>query len=450
MRPVQTELGHIQTWFRRLALARPRVRLVLRHGRRQLLDYQATSDRTQRVAAVLGRQVYEHLYRIDWKDEGIEISGLVSDPYETRSDSQAVHFIVNGRWVKDRVLLQAAAEASRAVLPPGRWPVAVIWLELAPAEMDVNVHPQKVEVRFRSPLTVRKALVQALTRLWAAAPWLPGTKSYVLGENSSGRAAVKTSPQAAERGPVRPPVRLSEERRALRTGHRPGTARPATAHALWQPATTATGCDAVSPQAADVAVERLPLHMWNLVGQLWNTYILLSDGDTLVVIDQHAAAERIAFQRLLEQCERGSVQSQRLLHPVLVDVEPEHAATFERWKDKLDELGFDVEQFGPATLKLAAVPAVLGTAAPDVLLRDTLGELACGQDAVSWERARNEVLSTMACHGSVRAGQRLGERQIRALVEQLEAIDFAGTCPHGRPVLVTFGKDQVGSWFGRT
>ncbi|RME28477.1 MAG: hypothetical protein D6806_02800, partial [Deltaproteobacteria bacterium] len=447
LRTVQTELGHVQNWFRRLALARPGVRLVLKHGKRQLLDYQATADPSQRVSAVVGRQVYEHLYPVEWEDEGLKIRGLVSDPYETRSDSGSVHFIVNGRWIKDRVLLQAMAEATRAVLPPGRWPVAVVWLDLEPSTLDVNVHPQKVEVRFRSPMQVRKALVHALSRLWAAAPWLPGTKSYVLGESKGGPGNSTATGKVREVGPDRPPMRVfttsSNDALPLR-GRRNGDQVVAAPGAPVR-AAGHQGIDFRREEGED-----LPLHMWTIVGQLWNTYILLSDSEKLVVIDQHAAAERITFQRLVEQSERGGVPSQRLLMPVLVDVENEHAGSFEKWKDRLYELGFEAEAFGPSTLKLSAVPALLGDAMPEALLRDTLSELSAWESVASWERARDKVLSTMACHASVRAGQRLGEQQIRALLEQLESIDYSGTCPHGRPVVVSFTRDQVGSWFSRT
>jgi DNA mismatch repair protein MutL len=192
------------------------------------------------------------------------------------------------------------------------------------------------------------------------------------------------------------------------------------------------------------------MHEWRLVGTLWDTYLLVAYADRLVVVDQHAAAERITFERMRRSLDQGRVQTQRLLVPAQVELDAEAVSVLESQRERVAQVGFELEPFGPATVNVTAVPALLSGAPVGKLVRDVLDELAEVGGGAPWEQARLEVIGRMACHASVRAGQSLSEEKVRALLQQLEEIDFSGTCPHGRPVLVEFDKSEVAHWFLRT
>jgi len=188
---------------------------------------------------------------------------------------------------------------------------------------------------------------------------------------------------------------------------------------------------------------------WQWLGSLWNTYLLFAHGEELVIIDQHAAAERITFQKLRAARKTGRVASQRLLIPETVELDRRRLSALESGREKLCELGFELEPFGPAAAKISAVPAELARAAPRVLVEDLLDHLDEDRLQSGWEALEEELLARLACHGSVRAGQRLTEDEGRALLENLQQIDFGASCPHGRPVAVRYSRAQMESWFQR-
>jgi len=192
-----------------------------------------------------------------------------------------------------------------------------------------------------------------------------------------------------------------------------------------------------------------PLHEWQLVGRLWNTYLLLCDRERLVVVDQHAAHERVTFERLRAAAARDGVRQQRLLVPVQLELGPAGAEAAAAERERLAAVGIEIEPFGPSVISVKAVPALLAEVPVVELVRDALDELAESEAAGAWEQRRLAVLSRMACHGSVRAGQVLGEAEVRSLLEQVEAIDYGALCPHGRPVLVSFDRREVERWFHR-
>jgi DNA mismatch repair protein MutL len=429
LRTVPTEMSHIQAWLSRLALAREDVHMILGNDQRRLLDAPATSDLTQRAAAVLGREVFEHLHPVAHEEEGTTVTGLVSDPYYTRANPKGIYLFVNGRFVRDRLLQHALMAGYQTVVPQGRFPVVVLRLRMDADTVDVNVHPQKTEVRFSDTQRIHRTLSAAVAGVLARAPWLKNTRTYVL-QSSAGSDSGRSRDHA------------SQVREALsRYHHSVGMATPGPSPVPVDRAPTAPGVD---------PAEEAPLSDWKLVGTLWNTYIFLSCATGLVVVDQHAAAERITFERLKSHSAASPVPVQRMLVPMQVELDGASMACLESHLERITELGFEVDPFGPATVNVTAVPAQLAHAPVGQLLRDVLDELSdVGVDA-SWERARLDVIGRMACHASIRAGKALSETEIRSLLSQLEKVDFAGTCPHGRPVLVRLGKAEVEHWFLRT
>ena len=470
LRTQATELGHIQAWMGRLALVCPAVHLRLEHGGRTLLDAPATGDAAQRAAAILGREVFEHLHPVAYREEGIEVGGLACDPEHSRPNARAVQLFVNGRYVRDRMLQHAVMDAYRTVLPAGRYPTVLLKIEMDPALVDVNVHPQKTEVRFGDTRLIHRVVQTAVAEVLAAAPWMRKGRTYRLG--SGGGLAEDGSPGSGGR---QEHGRARQVREALgryqrfrqgegsrepwrspgfsgaRTGSVPGTTTPQRGETAQAPGQTAPAPGALDvPEDFGAGKTELPLSQWRLVGTLWNTYLLLASSGRLVVVDQHAAAERITFERLRAGFVAGRVESQRLLVPAQLEVGGDAEAVCAEHRARLEQVGFEIEPFGPGVVKVAAVPALLSRAQVAPLVRDVLDELAERAEASPWEAACLEVLGRMACHGSVRAGQVLSEQEIRALLAQLERIDYAGTCPHGRPVLVSFPRPGVERWFHRT
>jgi DNA mismatch repair protein MutL len=448
LRTAATEMGHISAWLTHLGLARPRVHLRLEHNGRKVIDAPGNAELAQRVAALLGREAYEHLHPIADEQPGIRVSGLVSDPGHSRRNTRGIHLFVNGRFVRDRLLQYAIMDAYRTVLPERRYPLVVLRLDLDPELVDVNVHPQKTEVRFADGRRVQRALAAAIGQTLAASPWAEAL-SPALAEQPGRRYRLDGGPRPA----ASPQAAAAAERvraalgRFDRGGPGPGAPRPASPGAARAPAAPGP-----RPPAAlrprDEAPGR-PLHEWQLVGQLWNTYLLLCDRERLVVVDQHAAHERVTFERLRAAAERDGVRQQRLLVPLQLDLGPAGAEAAAAEGERLAAVGIDIEPFGPGVVSVKAVPALLADAPVAELVRDALDELAESEAASGWEQRRLAVLSRMACHGSLRAGQALSEAEVRSLLEQVEAIDYGALCPHGRPVLVRFGRGEVEHWFHR-
>jgi DNA mismatch repair protein MutL len=415
LRTSATEMGHIQAWFTRLGLLRPEVHFRLEHGGRMLCDAPPAPDLAQRAAVLLGREVFEHLFEVAYRQDGLGIQGLVSSPEHSRSNARWIFLFVNGRFVRDRLLLHAVMEGYRTVLPPGRFPVVILQLQMDPEKVDVNVHPQKTEVRFEDTQEIHRAFTVAVAEVLAKAPWVRGkpSRTYVV---------------------HKAPERAAGVREALARYN--ASASRGTRSFSWTP--------------QEPSREELPMHEWRLVGTLWDTYLLVAHGDRLVVVDQHAAAERIAFERMRRSLDAGRVQVQRLLVPEQIELDAGAVLVFQSQRERIVQVGFEMEPFGPAVVNVTAVPALLTEAPLKTLVRDVLDELSDVGPGAPWEKARLEVIGRMACHASVRAGQSLSGEKVRALLMQLEEIDFAGTCPHGRPVLAEFDKSEVARWFLRT
>jgi DNA mismatch repair protein MutL len=448
MRTAATELAHIQSWIMRLGLVRPEVHFRLEHNTRTLLDAQGTQDLAQRAAVLLGREVFEHLHSLATGDGDLQVSGLISAPSLSYANAAQIHLFVNGRFVRDRSLQHAVSEGYRTILPDGRYPLVVLRMAIAPNLVDVNVHPQKVEVRFVDGQRVHAFLSGAIAEILARSPWLKGTRVYQL--RSAGSQAVEKREGAGTQSytnRVRDALARFEHSTAWTSGAsrsqsgfiEPGRLSPKGAASFAQRPQPA--------QTSFVASERL--RDYELIGRLWDTYILLVHGDHFILVDQHAAHERITFERLRAAVDQDQIRSQRLLIPLQLELDGRFMAVAEAETTRLSDLGFETTPFGPQTIAVNAVPALLVDAPIEPLLRDVLSELWEFEKGASWESARLEILSRMACHTSVRAGQFMEEAHIRALLTSLEEVDFAGCCPHGRPVLVELNRSDIDRWFGR-
>jgi DNA mismatch repair protein MutL len=455
-----TEASHAVEAVRRLAFAWPEVGFRVTVDGRTALDL-APADRAGRAAALLGRDFAAAAVPVqgNWPDLALE--GLAALPTHNRATATEQHLVVNRRPVRDPLLRAALRVAYRDVLAAGRHPVAALFLEIPPDAVDVNVHPMKTELRFRDSAGVRGALIASLRRAlgtgagvgitrsgWdaggAADPaWPsragqsvemePGVDTSVTW--SDGSATQARAPGFAEAGFAFSPqaaARLVQPRFALPPG------------AMTLPAEAPAGAASLAAGAAEGPLGR-PL------AQLLDTYILAEAPDgALVLVDQHAAHERLTHERLSAQLVAGGVRSQPLLLPAVVDMPAADAERLAGRAEELARLGLEIELFGAGAILVRALPALLGTPEPAPLLADIAAELADWEESTALERRLDAAVARLACHGSVRAGRRLNPAEMAALLREMEATPRAATCSHGRPTFLRLGAGDLARMFGRT
>ncbi|MGH7106416.1 MAG: DNA mismatch repair endonuclease MutL [Acetobacteraceae bacterium] len=412
----RTEAEHAETAVRRLALAAPGVAFRLASDGCVVFDLPA-QDSPARTAALLGPEVAARLLPVQAERGQLRLAGFAAAATLTRATTSGQFLIVNGRPVADPVLQTAVRVGYRPVIANGRKPIVALHLTLPPEEIDVNVHPAKSELRFRDPAAARALVIGALTRaLGASAASLPAASL--------------------------PAARLSL--RPLRSVGRPGGSPRGFAETAL-PLAAPPAARAIEPAPAD------PAHPLGAgVAQVFSTYIIaVTAADELVLVDQHAAHERLTHEALNAQHLGPGVRAQPLLLPAVVDLQPADAARIAGFAPALERLGLLVEPFGPGAVLVRALPAVLGPAEPAALIRDLAEELAeLGEGTALAERI-DRVLARMACHGSVRAGRRLTGPEMNALLRQMEATPRAGTCSHGRPTFLKLSRADLERMFGR-
>jgi DNA mismatch repair protein MutL len=427
-----TEWGHVAEWLSRCALALPEVHFEVRRDQRPALVWPAASDRLDRIAAVLSEEQAGALLRVESAQGELGLEAFVSAPEHSRPTAAGLHLFVNGRAVRDRLLRHAILEVYRDLLPRGRFPTALLFLRLPPAAVDVNVHPAKWEVRFASPQQVHALVRGALREAIASRRWLGGAPAAPLAgvREQTGQGGAPASDWIFAK-PIAPPG----------DGGR-GDASLAR--------------DAAGSPPERAPAPRLRFAELRLLGQLLASYLLVEAKEGLLLVDQHAAHERVLYERLrAEWIERG-VEQQGLLAPEIVELEPRAAATLAEEGERIARLGFDAEPFGESSAVLRAIPAVLAGRDPRALLRELTHELSASASAgeggaadLRLLAAADRVFATLACHAARRAGDALDPREQQALLEALDGIPWAPTCPHGRPVAVAVDLAEIERRFGR-
>jgi DNA mismatch repair protein MutL len=421
-----TEAGQIAQCFTVLALAAPHVHMTLHLNGRLHTQAPAAASLGERLDLIFGAGFQDNLLAVEASVDGLQVQGFIAKPTFHRATRRQQLFFVNARSIHNRALSHALYEAYRTLLPRDRHPVAFLFFTLPAGDVDVNVHPAKLEVRFRH----EQRLYDSIRRLM----------QQRLQESLSG------TPVAIERAPLATPAE-----RAVPLLWRPSPPSPVSAPAAAAPpAERDLGLYAGYPAQGQTILEGRPL------GQLHETYILVQYPDGVFIVDQHAAHERVVYERLLAQQPHRDAAAQRLLFPVTLDLGGADAAWLEASLPRLASLGFTLEPFGGSTYRLHSVPALLAerdytAALMDVLevLRaptpdEELAEVAAGVSSV-WQR----LLTVMACHGAIRAGQRLQDEEMRMLLQDLAQTPRPFTCPHGRPVLLNVALADIEKKFLR-
>ncbi|MEM9146282.1 MAG: DNA mismatch repair endonuclease MutL [Pseudomonadota bacterium] len=450
----RAEMQAISEMVRRLAIFAPGVSWALRdasgggEGRLVLrlpaeIGPAASLDRADRV---LGQGFAAHALAVDAERDGARLVGHIGLPTHSRGAPVAIHLAVNGRPVRDRLMTGALRAAYADVLPRDRFPVVVLDLRLAPEMVDVNVHPAKAEVRFRSPSVIRGLLISAVTHALAEA----GHRSA----RHLGAAALGAAPMPRSAGWEPRPSAGARSAGYAAQAPLTGFAEAATPegpepdqqpiHAIGQPEAAAGDPDAIAPMPNS---DCPPLG--HARAQLHSTYIVAQTPDGVTIIDQHAAHERLVYERMKAERAETGVRRQPLLLPAIVQLESGRAELMLEHSEALLELGLEIEPFGPDTLCLRAMPAALEQAAPEQLLRDVADELAEAGTTEGLARRLDAVLARMACHGSVRAGRRLTVPEMDALLREMEATPLSGQCNHGRPTSVHLSLAEIERLFER-
>jgi len=444
LRKEQTELSHAADVVTKQALAHPEISFRLQHNGRKMLDLRRENGLPERVAALLGRSLLRDMLSVDFESGDLRLHGLLSQPALNRSAGTHIYTFVNGRYIRDRVVQHAVIDSYRQLLMRGRYPVVVLFLELDPAQVDINVHPTKHEVRFREQGLVHDFIVAGIREVLRPSQWL----------NVSPEKQVFSTEQASSL-PPEPSADKQETVQDIVTDYR-------LQHTPASNASAGNGQPDLSRAEVTQPPEggQLPLTLGledsngffsglQLLGQYHQSYLLCQDGDDLLLIDQHAAHERIGFEKLKNSYLDGRVERQQLLFPEMLELDFRSADALIEHSEELDLLGFELEPFGGKSFALKAVPPLLKNGQVGQLVVDVAMELdRIGKSGQLMERI-DEILILMACHGVLRANQALTRQESLALLHELDQVDFKAHCPHGRPVMQRLTLTEVEKLFRR-
>ena len=441
MRAERTEFAHIDDLLKSLALARGSVEFRLSHNGKPVRIWKAVRDEQaelQRVTEVLGEEFPAQSLRIDHAMAGLHLSGWVGLPTASRAQADSQYFYVNGRLVRDRIVAHAVRQAYADVLFHGRHAAFVLYLELDPAGVDVNVHPAKHEVRFREQRLVHdflfRTLHEALAQTRAGMSSLPTSEPAAV--SAGGPYAAPTSSAATAW-----PGQFSQNRLYLGVRDAP-----------------LAGYAALLGESSSLAVSAVPMPMVEegeapplgfAIAQLKSIFVLAENAHGMVLVDMHAAHERITYEKLKSGRVASNLRSQMLLVPLSIAVSAKEAAAAEEHAEALAEWGLELSRSGPAAVVVRRIPALLEGADVSQLSRDVLSELAQHGNSRRLQELENELLSTMACHGSVRAGRRLSIPEMNALLREMEATERSGQCNHGRPTWIQLSLAELDKLFMR-
>lgn len=444
MRSARSEYAACLDIVRRLAMARSDVGFILEHDGRRVLSLPAGQDREDRVAQIIDRELAENHVIVSLAREDVSLTGVASLPTFHRGSADHQYLFVNGRPVKDRLLVGAVRGAYADFIARDRHPVLALFLTVPIEDVDVNVHPAKTEVRFRDPAFMRGMIVSGLRRALDAAGMRVANRAEASSAELWQRESAMPYEAGAATAPGWPPVAsggaygattLLGDRQARFTGFVPSGRAEPVAEAYH------------APSAPPVDAREFPLGVAR--GQVARTYIVAEAEDGLVLVDQHAAHERLVLERMRRALADGAIARQALLLPEVVELDEPACDRIEARASELAELGLEVERFGPAAILVRAAPALLGQSDVIGLVRDLADDLASLGDAASLKARLDLVAATMACHGSVRAGRVLSVAEMNALLREMEVTPHSGQCNHGRPTWIKLAHGDIEKLFGR-
>ncbi|GJM18019.1 MAG: DNA mismatch repair protein MutL [Phycisphaeraceae bacterium] len=449
LRTPTTEKTRCVEWVRRLALAHPAVGFVCEGDGRRALDLPPGQTARERAIAVLGKDLESQLVEVSWDrfddDRGVLIWGLAGLPSVARATASAQHVFLNGRWIRDKSIQHALREAYRGLIEPGRHPTAVLMLEMSPTAFDVNVHPAKLEVRFRDQSMVHQAVLRSVREALQRADLTPTVMSklgYGSGARDAGGGVLPPSGGAGDPGLGEGGV--EELRRALDPANEP-----------WRAHTGAPPGGFIEARAPGAIPEPTPMatvRRADRVLQVHNSFLVTQDEHGVVIIDQHALHERVMFEKLLARVTGGgTLEQQRLLTPAVVEADEDLVGRLDELAPVLAKVGVEAAALGPRTIGVHAYPSFLQSRGvePDVFVKDLLERFARDGLAPDTEEALHEVLDMMACKAAIKAGDTLSDEEMGEILEMRARTERSGSCPHGRPTTVRLTITELEKLFDR-
>ncbi len=466
LRADSTELGHIHEIVSRTALAFPGVGLNLSHNGRTVADLPVTSDHRLRVSQVLGRELYSQLMPVDLEEYGVAVTGFIGMPEVARATSRFQYIFLNGRFIRDRSVLHAVKEAYRGLIEPAAQPLAVLFLQMDPAAFDVNVHPQKTEVRFRDANAPYRSVLAAvrgelLKRDLTPAVRLPGGGGIGAGVAPASSSAQTTRQVMADffRQPtaIAPKMAWPVDPRFDDVAALP-KAQPLAQTTSVTAVPPATGCEPPSekvpaqahpePAAYNLHEQSSTLGIGRFI-QVHQSYLIIEEPQGVVIIDQHALHERIIYEDMLSRVRLGPLQSQRLLLPVVIAVNPRQLGAFEIARPVLTKLGIEADCFDSASVAVQSLPVMLARLNPTEFLRELLDKITEFNGRITDEDLLHEVLDMASCKAAIKAGDPLTPEEIRTLLLRCNEVERSSNCPHGRPTTIRLTLRDLEKQFKR-
>ena len=449
-----TEFAWCEETFKRIALSRPEVAFTLQHNGRTAWQL-AKHNLAQRITAILGEEFGHHAVTIDRQIASLHLYGIAALPAYSRSSREEQYFFVNHRFVRDKVLMHAVKQAYQDILYHQRHPAFVLFLELPPEQIDVNVHPAKSEVRFRESQGIHQFVFHAMQD--ALSTPMAGTKAQAVAESDSSFPRKRES--SININALDSRFRTTESASSFQQHRIPfGVAQQQATYRLWE-AQTNIGeekkdehGDSLSTGSAQASTYSLPVSEHPLgfaLAQLSGIYILAQNSTGLIVVDMHAAHERIVYEKLKTALDAQQIPTQPLLIPVTFHAEALEVATAEEEQTALATLGFDIAPISPTTLAVRSMPAMLKQAHAEAAAREVLQELREFGSSRALTDRRNELLATLACHSAVRANQQLSLPEMNAILREMEKTERADQCNHGRPTWFQISLNELDAMFMR-
>jgi DNA mismatch repair protein MutL len=421
LKSIRSELRYALNHFLRVCLSHPSISYTFIHDGRTLHELLKTESTLVRIEAIFGREIAEHLQRVEFQDGEVKISGFTSFPSLSKGNADGIYLYINRRYVKDRMIYKAIIEAYRHVIPNGKFPIVVLCLTLPPSAVDVNVHPTKAEVKFKDPEKIYQDVFGSIQMV------LEG------GSSRSGELGFQ-----ARRGEGFP-----------QEGDRPSFI----IRESWKPYPLGIteGKEVSTPKVQEWSeiqgmIEKVPLH---ILGQIRGTYILCEEEGNLIFIDQHAAHERILYEKFKKELETKVTFSEKLLMPILLELSMEESFILDSAGEAFQAIGFEIEPIGGKAYAIRSIPSFIGQKDPKEMVREILEELSLLKKKGEWTATLHTILVTLACHSAIRGNFMLKGEEMEKLVEDLYPFNLSTTCPHGRPIFFVLSSGELAKQFKR-
>ncbi len=441
LKTINTEMAHIGDIVSSIAMAWPEVTFRLRHNGKLIKSWTGVKDPFDRAVDILGRDVRDEFYGLNFKENGFSLSGWIASPEYTKATSRGIYLYVNGRYVRDRIIQHALFKGYEGRLMKGRFPVAAVFIKVPPDQVDVNVHPAKSEVRFINQQYVHdkvSSIVASVLQNRSRPPW---TKKSPVKETGDAWPKVPGLQSEKNKKPENP---FFEEGIRINEVEKKYIPPP------QNPPPKVTGMENLSPRHMQKTLwEKKQFGDLKIIGQVLGTYIVCESGDGMILIDQHAAHERILFEKLKKNYTAGSRRSQKLLVPETIELGFNEAAIVKKMIPLFKNTGIEIEPFGGNTFIITSAPSILEQKSLAPLIREITEKAA---ETGVWdnpEKAAEEALILMACHGALRARHPLSEKQMKSLIDQLGQCENPSNCPHGRPTWIRWTRRSLEKSFHR-